>query len=97
MDTKRFKNSFIMEKKRITRSNIGNHLFDYQLKIVGKKRIDIIDDDRWRFNITMTRNQYNEFRVYAIKLLMKTFKFRKEKAIRSFDWFIEMFGLRIKG
>lgn len=86
-----------MVEKKITRSNIGDHLFDKQLEMVGKTRVDIIDDDRWRFNITMTRDQYWEFRAYAIKLLMKTFRVTKPKATKNFEWFIEMFGLRLKG
>ena len=33
-------------KKKIDRTNIGEHLLDYQLTIIGKSRIDILDDDR---------------------------------------------------
>lgn len=82
---------------KITRSNIGEHLFDYQLSLVGKTRLNTIDDDRWRFNITITREQFEMFKNYSVKLMMKTFRCNKTKALNNFQWFNEMFGLRIKG
>ena len=86
-----------METKKITRSSIGEHLFDYQLQMVGKTRMNIIDDDRWRFNITMTREQREQFKKYAVPLLMKTFRINRTKAVYNYEWFIQMFGVRLKG
>lgn len=86
-----------MENKKITRSNIGEHLFDYQLSMVGKTRMNTLDDDRWRFNITMTREQHIQFKKYAVSLMMKTFRIPKPKATKNFEWFNGMFGLRLKG
>lgn len=86
-----------MTGKRITRENIGVHLMDYQLEMVGKTRLEMIDDDKWRFNFTMTRTQSEEFHSYAIPLLMKVFHCTKPKAEENFQWFKSMFGLRIKG
>ena len=83
--------------KKVTRENIGNHLFEYEMSIVGKDPKYIMDDDKWRFNVTMTRAQYADFKRYAIALMQKTFKFNKTKARETFDWFWMRFGLRIKG
>jgi hypothetical protein len=83
-------------KKKIDRTNIGEHLLDYQLTIIGKSRIDILDDDRWFFNWTLTRSQFEEFTAYAIPLLKKTFKCNKSKAEGMFVWFNTQFGIRIK-
>jgi hypothetical protein len=85
-----------MKKKTINRTNISNHLLEYQLNMVGKKMIDILDDDRWYFNWTFTSSQKEEFKAYAIPLLQKTFKFNKTKANATFAWFDLQFGLRIK-
>lgn len=85
-----------MMEKKITRKNIGSHLFDYQLEMIGKTRVDIIDDDRWRFNNTMTLKQLEEFKEYSINLLQKTFKYRKQKAVDTFEWFRMQYGIRIK-
>ncbi len=82
--------------EKINRLNITQHLLEYELGMVGKTMLDVLDDDRWYFNITMTSKQYAEFRNYAIPLLQKIFKFNKRKALSTFSWFDLMFGLRIK-
>jgi hypothetical protein len=84
-----------METK-ITRENITRHLIEYQLAMVGKSMMDTLDDDKWYFNITMTTEQFTEFKKYSIKLIKKIFKCNTTKALRTFDWFNLAFGLRIK-
>lgn len=80
---------------KVRRENIGEHLFDHQLQMIGKTRIDIVDNDRWRFNFTMTRAQYMEFHKYAISMMMKTFRCTKRKALGTFEWYWQQFGVRI--
>lgn len=81
---------------KVNRANITRHLIEYQLDMVGKRLEDTLYDDLWYFNWTMTRDQHNEFKRYAIPLLKKTFKFNKSKAESTFEWFNMQFGLRIK-
>jgi len=81
---------------KITRENVTQHLLEYQLAIVDKKMINMLDDDLWYFNNTLTQIQHDEFKKYAIALLKKTFKYNKAKAQQTFDWFDFQFGLRIK-
>ena len=83
--------------EKVKRETIGEHLFDYQLKMIGKTRLDVIDQDRWYFCFTMTRVQYEEFKKYAVPLMMKTFKCNKNKALQNFEWYWQMFGVRLKG
>ena len=83
-------------KAKVNRSNITRHLIEYQLDMVGKRLVDTLDDDMWYFNWTMTQEQHEEFKRYAIPLLKKIFKFNKAKAEQTFDWFNLQFGLRIK-
>jgi len=80
----------------INRKNIGDHLFDYQLELIGKKRVDLLDIENWKFGLTLTRNQYDIYRDYTIKLCKKTFKCNRSKAVEIFEWFYSEFGLRIK-
>lgn len=68
-----------------------------QLSIVGKTLVDVESDDNFRFNNTITRNQYNSFRDHCIFLLQKNFKINRRKANDSFRWFYQNYGLRIKG
>lgn len=83
--------------EKVKRENIGEHLFTRQLEIIGKTRIDVIDTDRWHFLFTMSRTQYSEFRDYAIKLMMKTFRCNKNRAIDTFNWYWLQFGVKIRG
>ncbi len=83
-------------KTKVNRDNITKHLVEYQLGMVGKTMLDTLDDDKWYFNITMTQEQHEEFKRYAIPLLKKIFKFNKTKADATFNWFNLAYGLRIK-
>ena len=47
--------------EKINRTNIADHLLDYQLNLVGKERIDLLSDDKWFFNWTITKKQKEEF------------------------------------
>jgi hypothetical protein len=81
---------------KVNRANITKHLIEYQLDMVGKRLVDTLDDDKWYFNWTMTQDQHEEFKRYAIPLLKKIFKFNKTRAEETFGWFDMQFGLRIK-
>lgn len=81
--------------KTINRLNIADHLLEYQLKMVGKTVTEALKDDMWFFNWTMTQEQYEQFKAYAIPLIKKTFKCNKAKAEQTFGWFSLQFGLRI--
>jgi len=83
-------------KAKVNRANITRHLIEYQLDMVGKRLVDTLDDDMWYFNWTMTQEQHDKFKAYAIPLLKKIFKFNKGKAESTFQWFDLQFGLRIK-
>jgi hypothetical protein len=83
-------------KAKVNRANITRHLIEYQLDMVGKRMVDTLDDDMWYFNWTMTPEQHEKFKHYAIPLLKKIFKFNKAKAEDTFSWFDLQFGLRIK-
>jgi hypothetical protein len=86
-----------MEKKKtINRQNITEHLIEYQLKMVGKTINEITTDEKWFTNNTISPEQYEEFKAYAIPLLKKVFKFNKAKAEQTFSWFDLSYGLRIK-
>ena len=83
-------------KTKVTRENCARHLVEKELEMVGKTMMDTLDDMEWYSNITMTRVQHEEFRLYSIKLIKKIFKVNSAKAIEIFNWFDLMYGLRIK-
>ncbi len=81
---------------KINRLNIANHLVEYQLAIINKTIDDAMSDDMWFFNWTMTEEQHNQFKAYAIPLIKKVFKCNKKRAESTFQWLNLQFGLRIK-
>lgn len=84
------------EKKKIDRTNIMDHLIEYQLNMIGKTIADAQKIDDWYYRFTLTEKQYEVFRGYAIPLMKKVFKITKAKAEQTFGWFTLNFGLRIK-
>ena len=82
-------------KKKINRMTISDHLIEYQLQMIGKTVQDALKDPDWYNTWTMTSEQHDEFKAYAIPLLKKVFKFTTAKANSTFAWFNLMYGLRI--
>ena len=81
---------------KINRENVAEHLVDYQLEMVGKSTQEAYMTKEWYSKWTMTTEQHEAFKAYAIPLLKKVFKCRKERAESTFNWFDLQFGLRIK-
>jgi len=81
---------------KVNRQNIGFHFFDFMLVLIGKTRVDVIDDDDWKHNWHISRNNYDILRDHCIKEAKKTFKCNRTKAESIFEWFYKEFGLRIK-
>lgn len=79
----------------INRTNIADHLIRYQLEMVGKTIEEAQKDDMWFFNWTMTQEQADQLKAYAIPLIKKVFKCNKSRAEHTFSWFFLEFGLRI--
>ncbi len=89
--------AFVKQKNEpVTRENVGIHLVEYQLSLVGKTIEDAKQDDRWYHNITMTSRQHEMFKSYAIPLIRKIFKCNKKRAETTFAWFNFVQGLRVK-
>jgi len=82
-------------KAKVNRTNITDHLIEYQLNMIGKTIEDVKKDEVWYHTNTFTQEQFEEFKTYAIPLLKKIFKFNKSKAESTFSWFNLQFGLRI--
>lgn len=79
------------------REKIGYELFDFQLELIGKTRVDVLNEEKWRTKWSLTRNQYDILRDHSIRECKKVFKCRREKAVSIFEWFYKEFGiLKIK-
>jgi hypothetical protein len=81
---------------KINRENIADHLVDYQLGMIGKSTQEAIMTKEYYNKWTMTQEQHDQFKAYAIPLMKKVFKINKSRAEANFQWFDLHFGLRIK-
>jgi hypothetical protein len=80
---------------KINRTNIADHLVDYQLSMIGKTIAEAMKTEQWYSKWTMTQEQHEQFKAYAIPVIKKVFKCNKARAERTFAWFDLQFGLRI--
>ena len=81
---------------KINRETIAEHLIDYQLSMIDKSMQEAYMTKEWYSKWTMTTEQHEVFKAYALPLIKKVFKCNKSKAENTFDWFDLQFGLRIK-
>jgi hypothetical protein len=80
---------------KINRENIADHLIDYQLGMIDKSTQEAYMTKEWYDKWTMTQEQHDEFKAYALPLLKKVFKCNKSRAEDTFNWFDLQFGLRV--
>jgi len=71
-------------KKKINRMTISDHLIEYQLQMIGKTVQDALKDPEWYNTWTMTSEQYDEFKAYAVPLLPGSLAFTRTKKRFSF-------------
>ncbi len=81
---------------KVNRENIADHLVDYQLGMIGKSTQEAHMTKEWYNKWTMTQEQHDQFKAYALPLIKKVFKCNKSRAESTFDFFDLQFGLRIK-
>lgn len=81
---------------RIKRENLGNHLFEYQLSLIGKTPKDAENNQKWLEEWFLSEEQFKEFESYAIKTIQKVLKCNKHRAKSAFSWFDLGFGLQVK-
>lgn len=80
---------------KVTRQNISEHLFEYQLSLIGKTVQDAIKTPDWRQKWELPSLSSEIFRAYSIPLIKKTFRCNKSKAEKTFDFFLANFGLKV--
>jgi hypothetical protein len=82
--------------KSVNRENIAEHLIDYKLEMIGKSIQEAYMTKEWYNKWTMTQEQHDVFKAYALPLIKKVFKCNKSRAENTFSWFDLQFGVRIK-
>ena len=80
---------------KINRTNVGDHLIDYQLEMVGRTRAEAYKTPEWFRKWTMTTAQFEQWKAYSIPLLKKVHKCNRKVAEANFDYINGNWGLRI--
>ena len=78
------------------RDSLPDDLFDKMLEIASLSKESTIDV-YWRFNNTITREQYSSLKKEGVEMIQKALKINKRKAISTFNFFYKNFGVRLKG
>ena len=77
----------------ITRINVSEHLLEFQFNILGKTMSDTIEETWWKTEWRLSVKQKKLFRSYAMGVLKKVFRFNTSKALKTYDFFDNNFGL----
>lgn len=78
---------------KINRSNVSEHLFEFQLNLIGKTIADVAKTDDWKNLWKLTENEKKIFKSYAFAILKKVYRFNTTKAKETLGFFETEFGL----
>jgi len=79
----------------INRTNVSEHLLEFQFNILGKTMADTITEKDWKKEWKLTYKQKGLFKSYAMGILKKVFRFNTSKARETYEFFDKEFGLLI--
>ena len=81
--------------KKSKRESLSDDLAE-RMMTIGGISISMGHDPFYRFNNTLTREQFSQFKEEGIKMIQKALKINKRKAISVFNFFYKTYGLRLK-
>lgn len=82
-------------KRSVKRENLADHLAEEMLALAGKTRQDAEADKQWRWNFSITQEQYIKYRAASIKTIKRVLRCNTDKAEHNFEWFYIRFGVRV--
>ena len=85
----------LMPHPPINRTNVSEHLLEFQFNILGKTMADTINEPNWNKEWKLTYKQKSLFKSYAMGILKKVFRFNATKARETYEFFDTEFGLPI--
>ena len=80
-----------------SRVKMIEHLIEYMIGLIDKTLADTLLDDRWHTKWSLTKAQYETLYKYSIPMIKKVFRCNRAKAVITFNWFYDVFGLKIRG
>ena len=80
---------------KITKDTLVDHLIEKQLSYINKTIDDIKSDPEWYANNSLTKSQYEEFKVHACEIIKKLFRYSKSYTEKQFEMLYFAYGLNI--
>lgn len=80
---------------QIKRDMLLERLIAIQLNMINKTIMEALIHREWK-EWTITKDQYEYFKIVAIGHMQKVLKINKRKATEQFEWFMKHYGLTIK-
>jgi hypothetical protein len=77
----------------INRTNVSEHLLEYQFNIIGRTMANTVTETEWKKEWKLTKKQKEMFKSYALGILKKVFRFNGSKARETYEFFDKNFGL----
>lgn len=77
----------------INRTNVAEHLLEYQFNLLGKTMGNTITETNWKQEWKLTNEQKETFKSYSLGILKKVFRFNGGKARETYEFFDNNFGL----
>lgn len=81
---------------KVNRQNISEHLLEYQFSLIGKTVQEAINNSNWKEEWRFTKQQSEDFVKYSIPLIKRVFKCNRMRAVKTLEFFIVQFGLKIE-
>lgn len=78
---------------QINRSNVSEHLLEFQFNLIGKTMADTTVNENWKNDWKLNDIQKEIFKSYTLSILKKVFRFNSTKANSTYEFFNEKFGL----
>lgn len=87
---------FKLKRQSLNRENLPRHLGEFQLALAGKKPIDMIMEGSTFIDYSISKEEYDIFKIYSIAMMKRVYKCNRKVAEENFYWFYHRFGLTIK-
>ena len=81
---------------KLTRENLVQHLQSYQAELVGADLDEMKKDPFWYSNNTITPEQQEVFRNYAVNTIKRVLKCSQVYAEKQYSWFDLGYGFKLK-
>lgn len=78
-----------------TRINVSEFMMEFQLNVIGHTSLEVDSVKNWHKRWILNGYEYLIVKKHCVKMLQRVFKFNRLKAINTFNFFFDNFGLTV--